>query len=58
MSAPFNVGDVVEMKSGGPHMTVEKGEGGTVYCAWFDGKDVKRGHFPPGMLKKVEEWKG
>lgn len=39
----FNIGDVVQLKSGGPHMTVQHicdGSGysnrGDIECIWFD----------------------
>jgi uncharacterized protein YodC (DUF2158 family) len=38
----INVGDVVQLRSGGPEMTVlELPEGGSVYCAWFVGGEPK-----------------
>jgi len=50
-------GDVVEVKSGGEKMTVDKvlPEHGTAYCVWLD----KEGHrqertFSISTLKKVE----
>lgn len=53
----FQVGDVVELKSGGPNMTVT----GTaplngkphVFVAWFLNGEPKAFHFPPEALKKV-----
>lgn len=33
--SPFNVGDVVQLKTGGPKMTVEAVDGNGVKCAWF-----------------------
>lgn len=55
----FAVGDVVELKSGGPKMTVRQiGNNGLVYCVWFNvqGGVSTHGdfHFPPEALKKVE----
>lgn len=43
MASPFNIGDVVSLKSGGPRMTVdyiETEDDGTVkvWCVWFDDK--------------------
>ena len=34
----FKIGDVVQLKSGGPTMTVANvsGDSGTVVCHWFD----------------------
>lgn len=34
--APFKVGDVVQLKSGGPHLTVEFLDCCTAECIWFD----------------------
>jgi uncharacterized protein YodC (DUF2158 family) len=52
--AAFQIGDVVELKSGSPNMTVEDaGEGDTVSCVWFDKSEAKRGYFPASTLKKA-----
>lgn len=61
--ATFQVGDVVELKSGGPTMTVEKVgrlarsmaeayEGAS--CVWYDGSKMIRENFPIEALDKVE----
>lgn len=61
MSDEIEVGDVVQLKSGGPNMTVSKighadmSQVGPVHawCAWFDSKgDEKRGNFPLTSLVK------
>ena len=59
--APFKVGDVVRLKSGGPPMTVtsiESGEndgGYVVFCIWFNTKgNEKSGHYPAAALVPVE----
>ena len=51
MSDPkFKVGDVVELKSGGPRMTVERvEEEGTTHCIWFVSNERKSGSFPQGV---------
>jgi len=53
MEEKFKIGDVVQLKSGGPKMTVHQLEksarvgnaggnyNGKVKCAWFDGTDSK-----------------
>jgi uncharacterized protein YodC (DUF2158 family) len=47
----FNKGDVVQLKSGGPRMTVgEIGEGG-VFCIWFHGHEQLQKVFPPEVLE-------
>jgi uncharacterized protein YodC (DUF2158 family) len=46
-------GDVVELKSGGPDMTIETvGHDGRVACVWFDGNQEKRALFQSTSLKK------
>lgn len=50
--AQFKVGDVVELKSRGPKMTVEEVKtGDKVLCVWFDGSTEKRGVFPADTLQ-------
>jgi uncharacterized protein YodC (DUF2158 family) len=57
--ADIKAGDVVELKSGGPKMTVEKvGPHNGVeraFCEWFDGNENKIGGFPVTSLKHVEK---
>lgn len=48
----FTVNDVVQLKSGGPPMTVEKIEGDRVFCVWFEAKKVHRETFAAGNLEK------
>jgi uncharacterized protein YodC (DUF2158 family) len=38
----FQVGDVVQLKSGGPRMTVERIDQEIVYCSWFPQGDIRR----------------
>lgn len=54
----FNPGDVVQLKSGGPPMTVDQiddfqGEIG-VKCIWFEAKARKESVFPPHTLRRYE----
>lgn len=51
----FVVGDVVQLKSGGPNMTVTTVEGKEIFCEWFSGdsNEVKRYVFPPDALRKA-----
>lgn len=59
----FSPGDVVQLKSGGPRMTVEQvGEAHmtgepTVWCVWFEKvgnkQVVQRDTFPPVTLTKA-----
>ncbi len=51
----FEPGDIVELKSGGPQMTVK---GAFEYdtsqydCQWFGGKKLEEGRFPGASLKR------
>jgi uncharacterized protein YodC (DUF2158 family) len=55
MDNDFKVGDVVQLKSCGPKMTVTAvGEDGfgvlTIWCAWFVGAKQQDSTFVPGAL--------
>lgn len=52
----FKVGDIVELKSGGPKMTVksEYTAYGGVVCQWFSGKKLEIGTFEPETLVRTE----
>lgn len=53
MSDSFKVGDSVQLKSGGPQMTVQfvPRQGASQYtCQWFAGKKLDSGNFPPDSL--------
>ena len=54
---PFKPTDVVQVRSGGPRMTVTQvgerlGEP-TVWCVWFDGVKKHEGTFSPAALRIV-----
>ncbi|WP_110709872.1 DUF2158 domain-containing protein [Salinicola sp. CR57] len=58
----YSVGDIVKLKSGGPHMTVrelttnlDRQYTGSYKCQWFAGKKLDTGVFPHDSLVKVEE---
>jgi uncharacterized protein YodC (DUF2158 family) len=53
----WNQGDIVQLNSGGPHMTVQRQDAdGRVHCTWFtNAGEVKRDNFGPAQLTKVEE---
>jgi uncharacterized protein YodC (DUF2158 family) len=59
MSDEFKPGEVVQLNSGGPRMTVDKLApfNGVMHanCDWFEGTAQKSGSFPVASLKKVEE---
>lgn len=58
--ANFEEGDLVELKSGGPVMTVESvyveavTEAPQARVSWFDGKEKKSDTFSPDALEPVE----
>ena len=55
----FKIGDIVELKSGGPIMTVtdvgpDYGSGTVlVWCIWFVANKQEKGSFPPAALKSA-----
>lgn len=52
---PWKPGDVVQVKSGGPPMTVAgEDQLGRVICEWFVGTNQKTGTFNHPVLKKYE----
>jgi uncharacterized protein YodC (DUF2158 family) len=55
MAEQFKAGDVVQLKSGGPKMTVSKlreWQGQTeADCDWFEGTKMQSGSFPLASLK-------
>lgn len=55
----FQAGDVVQLKSGGPYMTVrwcaERNGVMTAYCDWFEKNEAKGHAFMPSQLKKTED---
>jgi uncharacterized protein YodC (DUF2158 family) len=48
----FEVGNEVQLKSGGVPMTVEKIDGDHVLCVWSEGSTVQRATFASATLKK------
>jgi uncharacterized protein YodC (DUF2158 family) len=54
-SGSFKDGDIVELKSGGPAMTVERAiSASTIKCVWFDASGaLKRDQFGASSLKAV-----
>lgn len=48
----MKVGDTVQLKSGGPIMTIKEIDGDKdAWCQWFAGKEVKESGFPAASLK-------
>ena len=51
----FEIGDVVQLRSGGPKMTVHSLVSDCdVVCQWFEGNEVHEESFPKEALRKVE----
>ena len=60
MAQEFKVGDVVQLKSGGPLMTVtyvgEQDGAPRVWCSWFvNNTKEEKGTFPPAALTAVSD---
>jgi uncharacterized protein YodC (DUF2158 family) len=55
MANQFKVGDVVQLKSGGPKMTVTVIRADGLDCTWFEGVKQHEGNFPPDALKFPEK---
>lgn len=58
MADEIKVGDVVQLKSGGPKMTVnwvqEESAAMTAGCSWFVKDQEKSGRFPVTSLQRVQ----
>jgi uncharacterized protein YodC (DUF2158 family) len=50
----FKAGDVVQLKSGGPLMTVSEVDGNSVHCRWFSANEEKASSFPSELLKPAD----
>jgi uncharacterized protein YodC (DUF2158 family) len=51
----FEIGAVVQLRSGGPKMTVHSlVSDGDVVCKWFESNEVHEEKFPKEALKKVD----
>lgn len=48
MEDPYKPGDIVQLKSGGPGMTVTRviDNGRALHTSWFAGKKNETAHFP------------
>jgi len=60
MADDFRSGDLVQLKSGGPMMTVEEvrqeSKGTRVWCTWFDHQHKRMtDDFTQDVLKKIEK---
>jgi uncharacterized protein YodC (DUF2158 family) len=53
----FKDGDIVNLVSGGPLMTVEMTRtDGVIPAVWFEGGELHRDCFDPSMLQKWVKW--
>ncbi len=59
MSSKFSIGDIVQLKSGGPKMTIKKVTEGfdeePIQCQWFSGSKLQNGWFRPESIMRVDE---
>lgn len=54
--ADFKEGDIVQLKSGGPKMTVKAiDDDGEALCQWFSGSKLQQGFFEPHTLTKEQD---
>lgn len=53
MKTEYTAGDVVQLKAGGPPMTINKIGPTEIECVWFDGNKLKRHGFKSTMLCMV-----
>jgi len=54
LNQELKIGDTVQLKSGGPFMTIASYEGESQFrCLWFTGDEdkVREGYFPPDSLQ-------
>jgi uncharacterized protein YodC (DUF2158 family) len=54
----FKVGDVVQLKSGGPNMTISgfyNQNENSMTCTWFCSCEIRISNFPPEALIKIEK---
>ncbi len=54
----LKVGMIVQLKSGGPQMTVVKIDPkyeGSIFCRWYSGDKFEREGFPPEALEIIKE---
>jgi uncharacterized protein YodC (DUF2158 family) len=58
MDDTIKLGDVVQLKSSGPPMTVRRVDGSDVYCVWFIGNKMETGVFQMETLSKLKRGQG
>ena len=57
MAEKFKIGDIVQLKSGGPKMTVTQVLERVVHTAWFAGSKKESGAFPFDAVMIYQEEK-
>ncbi|EFL87654.1 YodC family protein [Ahrensia sp. R2A130] len=55
MARKLEAGDVVQLKSGGPLMTVDEVRGETAKLVWFDDHEMRNGTAPLSGLQKAND---
>lgn len=61
MEQSFKKGDIVQLKSGGPKMTIkelvpkELFHSGDYICQWFSGASLKQGYFSPNSIQVFKD---
>lgn len=50
----FKAGDIVQLRSGGPTMTVDSEGKSDVRCFWFAAAELRNGSFSPASLVMIE----
>lgn len=56
MAQKLKIGDIVQLKSGGPKMTVREPSstpGGFIHCQWFAGSKLESGAFPEDSIESA-----
>jgi uncharacterized protein YodC (DUF2158 family) len=53
MADTYKTGEIVQLKSGGPKMTVAGTVGGRIACQWFAGSKLEQGVFQIDTLVKA-----
>lgn len=52
----YKIGDIVQLKSGGPKMTISslRDSANDYFCIWFKGANKESGYFKDEILKKAD----
>lgn len=52
----MKAGDVVQLKSGGNWMTVQKFDGHHFHCVWAEAGDIREAFIRPCLLRRRRWW--